>query len=160
MRWTGALALGLMLVGCHSQAGPDKRQPAEVRYLPPGLDGVALGMSYADFQAVRPKAGAPQDGIYDFRLTVVENAPGGSLAAVIYYFDEDLPGQPLYEVIAESPEGVDVPALAQQRLGPPNSGGEWVFTGDAPWPIKAWVFQQKVVVAASMPGTEWDPAQP
>lgn len=153
----GVWVCGLLLLGCHARVpanDPASAALAQAMLFEEGLDGVYLGMPLADFQGLRGQ----QDRIDEsmgFRLEVVEERPSDALREVTWYFAAEIEGRPLYEAIMAYPEGEDVAEVALTRLGPPNSGEEWRFEGLASFPVLAWVFEDKLVVAGAMPGTEW-----
>lgn len=155
------MAAALVLGACHGGKGDGPVTPAQAqdRYFPDGLGELYLGLPLENFRAMRGGGETGGSDAITFRIELKEDAPTPELAFVVYYFDVDIPGQPLYELIMGYPEGTNVAAIARDALGPPNSGTEWRFVEDASFPIRVWIFQQKIVVAAEMEGTEWDPNQ-
>lgn len=121
-------------------------------HLPPCVADLTLGMPMVDAEA-RHTMSAP-DTLLDFRLQREETFASGPVSEVTYYFDGDLPGHPLYELIVEWRSPVERDAWVQASLGAANAGDQWSVPG-MPWPVRAWVFDNRYVVAAAMPGTEW-----
>lgn len=121
-------------------------------YLPPGVTDLTLGMPMADVEPLHTLS-AP-DTLMDFRLERAETFPTGPVAEVTYYFDGDQPGHPLYELIVEWRDAQERDAWVKASLGAPNEGEQWSVAGLA-WPVRAWVFGNRYVVAAAIPGTEW-----
>lgn len=81
----------------------------------------------------------------------------GNLREVIFYFDEDLPENPLYEVLYSFKNPDTASALGFERLGPPNHNkDEWRLPmKGAKWELAAWVHDGKLIYAVPMEGTEW-----
>lgn len=166
------LGIALMLAGCaHAGAAgnapvsapPQPEVPPEVPpvvepekhedpWLPPGLADLRLGQPMLDVE--RTHTLSPADNLLAFRLDRTETFPAGPYAEVTYYFDTDLPGQPLYELIVV---WRDTAARDAWTAGHGvREGNDWVWRDGAAWPVRAWTFADKYVVAASMPGTEWE----
>lgn len=123
-----------------------------VAYLPPCVADLALGMPMAEVEPLH--AMSSPDTLLDFRLQREQAFETGPVANVIYYFDGDLPGHPLYELIVEWRTAVERDRWVSATLGAPNAGDQWSIAG-LDWPARAWVFSTRYVVAAAMPGTEW-----
>jgi hypothetical protein len=121
-------------------------------YLPPCVADLRLGMPMATVEPLHTMT--PADTLLDFRLQREQAFADGPVANVIYYFDGDLPGHPLYEVIVEWRLPAERDLWLKATLGAPNVGDQWTVAG-LEWPARAWVFDNRYVVAAGMPGTEW-----
>lgn len=130
-------------------AAPTSDAPA---YMPPCVADLSLGMLMADVEPLHAMT-AP-DTLLDFRLQREQAFESGPVSEVTYYFDGDLPGHPLYELIVEWRSAQDRDVWVKTALGAPNAGDQWSISGLA-WPARAWVFDNRFVVAAAMPGTEW-----
>ncbi|MBM4372190.1 MAG: hypothetical protein FJ098_11080 [Deltaproteobacteria bacterium] len=142
-------ALLSLLLGCSAAV----TRPEHAKRLPPELDRVWFGMSLAEYEKLHGQAA--QDLTMSFRIEVEQAAPGGDVVRVIYYFDAE-GDRPLYEAIVEYREGVDVQALARTLYGDPNDQEtEWSFPTSEGFTFRAWVFEQKIVVMGTLPGTEW-----
>jgi hypothetical protein len=121
-------------------------------YLPPCVADLTLGMPMADVEPLHTMT-AP-DTLLDFRLQREQAFDAGPISNVTFYFDGDLPGHPLYELIVEWRIAPERDLWVKATLGAPNAGDQWSVPGLA-WPVRAWVFDNRYVVAAGMPGTEW-----
>ncbi len=121
-------------------------------YLPPCVADLTLGMPMASVEPLH--AMTPADSLLDFRLQREQAFAAGPVSNVTYYFDGDLPGHPLYELIVEWRVPAERDLWLKATLGAPNAGDQWSVSG-LEWPVRAWVFDNRYVVAAGMPGTEW-----
>jgi hypothetical protein len=128
---------------------------SSTRYLPDAFQNLYLGMALSAFETARPDPHRQKDVTMSFRIEVEEHPESGSIREVSWYFDQDLPGQPLYEGIFEFDPGYDLLGYIRDRYGSPNSEGEWEFDSGAGFIVRVWTFDQKLVVAAVMKGTEW-----
>lgn len=135
-----------------SKAGEGQPPGAVPPYMPPCVADLTLGMPMAEVEPLHTMT-AP-DTLLDFRLQREQAFEVGPVSEVTYYFDGDLPGHPLYELIVEWRSAQDRDAWVKAKLGAPNAGDQWSISG-LPWPVRAWVFDNRYVVAAAMPGTEW-----
>lgn len=152
------LALGLASACAHTGTRDyaASAPPDAVRHLPEPFPNAYIGMPYADWRAAHPEQPAPDAGGFDFRIVITQPNPLPGVTEVTWYFDTDTAGQPLYEAIVDYGPNADRLAAAIARLGPPNSGDEWMHPTSMGYPIRLWAFSTKLVVAAGMPGTEWD----
>lgn len=125
--------------------------------LPVGMQDLPLGTPRAAFLEAHPQGGE-DDAVFPFRHVYELPVEGQPYALVVYYFDADLPDQPLYEVIIQYPDGADVVGVAEELLGPANNGEEWSLPleGESV-PLNAWVYEQKLIYAVPWLGTEWNP---
>jgi hypothetical protein len=152
------LALGLLAACAHTGTRDyaASAPPDAVRHLPEPFANTYIGMPYADWRAAHPELPAPDADGFSFRIVITQPDPLPGVTEVTWYFDTDAAGQPLYEAIVDYGPNADRRAAAIARLGPPNSGDEWTHATSMGYPIKLWAFSTKLVVAAAMPGTEWD----
>jgi len=126
--------------------------------LPKSHKDLWFGMPMAAFGEARPFDKDSLGTSMDFRRTLVErqaadNAPG--LHWAVYYFDAE-DDFPLYEIILEyGHEGLRDEA-AKKLLGEPNAGDEWYFPNHKGFPFRAWLYQNKLILAAAIPGSEWE----
>lgn len=123
-------------------------------YFPKDMPKVHFGMSLALFALEHKNISDLSSETYTFRKVFLEEVEGAPFDQVIYYFDAE-GDKPLYEVILIYPEGVNVEKVARGLYGPPNNGEEWSWTHKKGHPVNIWVYKQKIVIAAVMPGTEW-----
>jgi hypothetical protein len=162
------LALGL-LEGCthggQAVKTTQKAQPVplpaghegQAKYLPEQLPGLYFGMPYDDFARVRDVRRMTRDDTMSFRFELVEIDPGSDLEGITYYFDQGLPGKPLYELILVYRRDFDLTGLIASKYGPPTQGEEWQFDVGEGFPFRAWTFQNTLVLAGAIKGTEYDP---
>lgn len=79
----------------------------------------------------------------------------GKIKYVTYYFMGKGVDK-LYEYIIDyKTEGVNEKE-AKKLFGEPNNNGEWLLKADNGITVKAWTFSKTLVIAASLPGSEWD----
>lgn len=132
--------------------------------LPKALEnkGLSLGMNFEDLSRKRP--GIKLNSTETFRKVYVENDFSMDIANLVYYVAEDKDGiERVYEFIIVLKEGVSPAKLGEKTWGKTNhlrkGEGEWRFpeleTGLS-GEMAAWVFQNKLVVAFAMPGSEWE----
>ena len=129
------------------------------RYFPEVLGDLVFNLSMDEVTAKRPNL-APVNYINDafnFRKEFVEEINEAGIKKVVYYFDAD-DKKPLYEVIIiyENEKKRDQDAL--RLLGQPNfeNNTEWIIGSRQDYNIKAWKFENNLVLAAQLKGTEWE----
>ncbi len=125
----------------------------EESYYPDGLSGVELGMSLKSF--VEQNKGMPSkvNDSFDFRKEIILKYEDKDFTQVTYYFDLD-GDMPLYEMIIEYPEGVDVSGIATGLYGDANYGSKWKTLTEMDYFVISWVFENKLVIVATLEGTE------
>lgn len=136
-----------------TSCGIFKKVHSTDNYLPAGFEGLEFGMSKAEVLNLRP-AMKPQDQNFEFRSVYLEAKPATNIESAVYYFDAE-GKEPFYELIIVYPDMTARDAAAEALFGAPNKGGEWYFENKGSYPIKAWVFNEKLIVAALVPQTEW-----
>ena len=62
---------------------------------------------------------------------------------------------PLYEYIIDYHSAEKRDEFVAANLGKPNNEEEWVFDSKEGFKIKAWLFENKLVVAGLIKDTEW-----
>lgn len=124
-------------------------------WIPEGLEGTYIGMPYDAFTYLRLIDNMTEEKGTDFRLSLVEKGVGPHHATVTYYFDRDVAAMPLYEYIIQFPPGFDVAGECSRRYGPPNAGTEWRMNSGSGFDIRVWTFDQTIVLAGEIAGTEW-----
>lgn len=121
--------------------------------LPKVVKKYKIGMKAKKFERKNKDAVTMDDG-FGFRK-VYEEKGSGDVSAITYYLDDE-GKQPLYEYIIEFKPDFDVKTYATELYGKPNSqGGEWRFESKK-GTIAVWIYQQKLVIAAALPGSEWE----
>jgi hypothetical protein len=97
---------------------------------------------------------------YDFREVYLLGPLSNRFEEVVCYVDTE-GDLPVYEFILMVPEGQSNTDIGRQLLGPPNhEEEEWRFSPSEtglPYTIAAWTYQNKLILAAAMAGTEWEP---
>ncbi|MCB9674767.1 MAG: hypothetical protein H6737_06595 [Alphaproteobacteria bacterium] len=127
--------------------------------LPDPVHDVRLGSSPADVRKKHSSADPLEEESADFRKVYLENTIGHpTVRSVVYYFDADLPGNPLYEVILLFRDPAVRDQVALELYGPPNhEADEWRLpVKGADWELAVWTHHDKLIVAAQMKGTEWE----
>ena len=74
------------------------------------------------------------------------------------YIDNDNK-QPLYEFILILNPSLNANDIANEHFGLPNEGTEWRFPPsetNLPYTIAAWTYKNKIIIAATIKGTEWE----
>lgn len=140
-------------IGCRSPRAATDDHPVQ-RYLPAQVRDLYFGLPLAEFlQQTRTLSRAEPDN--SFRTVLVEELSRGPVQTAVYYFDRD-GDEPLYELILLYPDTATRNAETRALFGPPNhEGSEWRYDSGEGYPLWAWTFQQKLVIAAVLPGTEW-----
>ncbi|MCB9730151.1 MAG: hypothetical protein H6744_12660 [Deltaproteobacteria bacterium] len=163
MRRHAALLTALVAttLACCAHSGTrdlaDTAPPDAVSHFPERFPNVYLGMPMAEWRATHPDAPPAEAGTFDFRIVVVEPQPVPGVEEVTWYFDTDLPGQPLYEAIVDYGSNAAGRTRAIEALGPSEGARpQWQYATSMGYPVRVWAFSTKIVVAAGMPGTEWD----
>lgn len=129
------------------------------RYFPEVLGEIVLNMPFEDVIKLRPNI-APVNYVNDafnFRKEYVEEINQDGIQKVVYFFDADN-HVPLYEavIIFDSEKKRD--SEASRLLGQPNyeNNTEWILDSRQNFKVKAWKFENKLVVAGIIKGTEWE----
>jgi len=152
------LIVSILLSACSVGKIPSSKK-YQTQYLLPELNGLYLGMPLAEFQKFKKYPSDLTDtpsSHFGFRILWTEQVQEGDVESIIYYFDAD-GEKPLYEFIVNHKADIDVAKLAREKYGPPNhEGKEWSFKGEEGFNIRAWVYQQKIVIVGKMKGTEWE----
>jgi hypothetical protein len=126
-------------------------------YLPEQFGDLYLGMPYEEFVKTKDVSQMEKSEMFSFRFEHIETPEDENIKEVTYYFeDENLPENPLYELIIEYEPSFDLAGYIKEKYGPPNYEGEWRFEGKEEFPIMVWTFDQKLVIAGKMKGTEWE----
>jgi hypothetical protein len=121
------------------------------------LARVRLAMSQPELLAVRPNAKRDGGGaaFSSFRTEIDEDVHDGTLVQVTYYLSNR---RRLYEVIVEYADAERARAafrrIANLSGAAPKDGDDIVLRG-FPYPVHAWAFDAKVVVAAAFDDDEW-----
>jgi hypothetical protein len=126
--------------------------------LPDSHKDLWFGMPMSAFGEARPFNPDSLVKVMEFRHSLVIEQPPGSvtgLRTVVYYFDAE--GEaPLYEMILIYADEASRDEAAAKLFGPPNADKEWHFPKHKGFPFRAWPYQTKLVLAAALPGTEWE----
>jgi hypothetical protein len=140
----------------HAQSASEYTKKDSKKLLPKALKGTWFGMARTDYaerggstMLVAKEAG--------FRYTYqeVHNDKDGLKTATLY-FDGD-GDEVLYEVILEYENELARDAAVFALFGSPNTGErEWWFPTDHAFPVRVWLHEKKLVIAAVLPGTAWE----
>ena len=122
--------------------------PREVNYK------VKFELPLAEFEEGFKREKIERDNSYGFRIVYTQKVDRRNVKDIIYYFDAD-GDQPLYEVIVSYNDEETPRVIAERRFGAPNyKQEEWRFRYKD-HDIWCWVYNNKIVIAAKVPDTEW-----
>lgn len=152
MKLSLSVCLGLLL--CTPAVAKDLKLK---KVLPEPAHKARLGQTLEQVRTKLPNLTKAQSA-NEFRQVWKLEMFEGDLRAVIFYFDADLPGNPLYEVLYNFEDPNSASRLATLRLGPPNHNkDEWRLPmKGSEWELAAWVHDGKLVYAVPMKGSEWE----
>ena len=128
------------------------------RILPKTFKKVELGMPMEDFAAVRKGLQTEDLSRDKFRYRWAETCKKKSaISSVVYYFS-DTEEKSLYEMIIYYRDLRVRDAWLAKNYGTPNykNGTEWRFASDLGFEVRAWRYEDRLVIVAAMPGTEWE----
>jgi hypothetical protein len=129
-----------------------KEHKQQLNYIPNTFHNTYLGMPLSEFIKVRKNAVlATEEG---FRTTYLEAFEEGDIKSVAYYFGTK-GNLPLYEYVIDYHSKEMRDAFVKANLGEPNDGEEWRFDSKEGFKIKAWTFNNKLVVTGLIIDTEW-----
>ncbi|MEM6273293.1 MAG: hypothetical protein AAF998_28050 [Bacteroidota bacterium] len=148
--------IALFLLGALSSWAQSHQQ--QKKYFPKPFKDLYLGMPLADFANRRPKLPPEtliRDDIrYRWRESFSASSP---IIAALYYFD-DKGDRPLYEIVIFYRDLADRGKWVRKRLGTPNyKDREWRLSSAEGFLIRAWLYEEKLIFAGELPGTEWGP---
>ncbi len=121
------------------------------------LDGVTIGLSEKELLSNTTK-NLYIDRSRGFRTEAIDSINQAGLANITYFFDAD-GNLPLYEFVVEFSDDRIRREAAFEMLGPANYPGEsdqWILSMNDSTMVIAWAFDNKLVVASNLPGTEWE----
>lgn len=161
-QFTFILLASQIVIFCFLNFSYDKDPVKLKKFLPKEVNKLTFGTGLNDFLKDRPNA-KESDQNMDFRHVYVEEVNSGNITAVVYYFDADLPGKPLYEIIVNFKDEATMELQANILLGPSNYSGkdgnskEWKFNlKNEEYPVHNWTFKNKIIYVMPFPGTEWN----
>ena len=129
------------------------------RYFPEILGDLVCNLPREEVIAKRPNLASINyvNDAFSFRKEFVEDINAEGIKKIIYYFDTDN-HKPFYETIIVYDNEKKRDEEATRLLGPPNSENatEWELNSRQGYIIKAWKFENKLVLAAQIKGTEWE----
>jgi len=132
------------------------------KLLPKEISKTQFGVGIKDFLKAHPNAAEADNGTNDFRHVYIEDFGSNGISTIVYYFDADLPGKPLYEIIVNYVDEATMELKANVQLGKPNYSGkdgkskEWKFEIKEDYPLHCWTFRNKIIYAYPIKGTEWN----
>ncbi len=157
--WIGTFFL-FSSFGCKAPMRMPKEAQSQEKYLFKELidSSLYLGMSKKEFLSARPNASYNSDA-FEFRSIYVEEHFSERFPTIIYYLDND-EQQPLYEFILLLESETVANEIAIEHFGLPNhKHKEWRFPPaqtNLPYTIAAWTHKNKIIIAATITGTEWE----
>jgi hypothetical protein len=156
------LIFGILLLAlgaCRSKKELTNNNERINRYFPELLGDLVFNLSLDEVIAKRPNL-APVNYVNDafsFRKEFVEEINEAGIKKLVYYFSVN-DQKPFYEliIIYENDKIRDKEAL--RLLGQPNfeNNTEWIIGSRQDYKIKAWKFENNLVLAAQLKGTEWE----
>lgn len=90
----------------------------------------------------------------EFRKVYLEEFEEGDISTVSYYFGTK-GNLPLYEYVIDYRSKEKRDEFVKANLGDPNNGEDWAFDSQEGFKIKAWTFNNKLVVTGLIVDTEW-----
>lgn len=151
--------LFLALASCRSKKELTNNTERINRYFPELLGDLVFNLSMDEVIAKRPNL-APVNYVNDafsFRKEFVEEINEAGIKKLVYYFDSN-DQKPFYEliIIYENDKIRDKEAF--RLLGQPNfeNNTEWIIGSRQDYKIKAWRYENNLVLAAQLKGTEWE----
>ncbi len=124
----------------------------QIKFIPKEFHNTYLGMPLDEFKKQRKMAELYKDE--DFRTVFTEEPENDDIKTVAYYFGKK-DAKPLYEYIIDFHSKAKRDEFVAANFGEPNNGDDWIFDSGEGFKIKAWQFQNKLVVVGIIPGTEW-----
>ena len=142
-----------LLLALPAIAQKHKRQQ---KYSPRLLRKLYLGMSLEEFAQRRPQLPPNQIKRQDFRYVWRQNFPSQKeVESAHYYFDAEST-KPLYEIILTYRDLEARQKWINKHLGPPNHDeSDWRFESGEGFIIRIWLYENKLIFAGEIPGTEW-----
>lgn len=148
-----AASEGLSLKACPSAVLPKPLEKA----------GLKLGMSFDELS--RKRKNIKLNKTESFREIYIEENFSKEIKSLVYYVTGDSErDKRVYEFIIVMKEDSSPEELAKKTWGDANlgteGGAEWRFSIEQTGlegTMAAWVFQNKLVIAYAMPGSEWEP---
>lgn len=137
-----------------------KPHKAQKKFFPKELKKHKLYLGMAKEALLAKFPGAEQQKTFsDFREVYALGKLSKRIqSATCYVTTQD--DQPFYEMILVIEEGYSNEAMGAELFGPPNhEGKEWLLSPEATglsFTIKVWTFQNKLVIAGALPGSEWE----
>lgn len=115
-----------------------------------------FGMNLADVQQLLGSNFQSQsNSLTDFRLVYLQKTYLREISSIVYYFDNEN-NKPLYEVIINYQNEEQAQKAATHLFGNPNyKQTDWRIKMQGVPDIWSWVYKNKLVVAAKIPGSEW-----
>ncbi len=128
-------------------------QKKALKYLPKPIRSLPFETSLREAMRLQPLDISTEPS--SFRVIATWKAPPSPFSQIVMYFDKD-GDQPLYEYILSLPSETACQQLAFYLLGLPNyEGREWRYPTREGYTLWAWMFEQKLVLVAMLPHTEW-----
>jgi len=154
------LMIPLIMVGCSLfKTVPTER--LQTSLLPDYVKNLYLGMPLEKFEEIKDIDNMIVNKDLSFRYQYEEVINDDRLESIVYYFDEKISSQPLYEMIFIFKSDFDVKSYADEMYGPPSVEfhlpfDEWCWKSGEGFQIIAWTFENKLVIIATIKNTEWD----
>ncbi|MCI5055740.1 MAG: hypothetical protein MRY83_06505 [Flavobacteriales bacterium] len=153
------IIIAILLMQCGSSKKLSKPAKSQLKYFPAELQeyGLYFGMPKSELHA---KFSEGKFNSEDFRETVLVEGFDGRVKAVGLYLDAEN-DKPFYEIIIIPKDDASGQKMAEAMFGQANyMNKEWRFSKEKTgfdFDIGAWVFKNKLIVATTLKGSEWEP---
>lgn len=124
---------------------------------------LGFGISLIDFKKSADMSSMRVDNTRDWRTVYFQPDDDPEVKSLIYFFDNKQPGKPLYEITIQFLNEKIAQQNATLYFGTPNhpsegdaTSEEWRFEPTGTFAKWAWVYKDKIVIVARVPGTDWD----
>nr|WP_297787956.1 hypothetical protein [uncultured Allomuricauda sp.] len=152
---TCLLFISLFLCNISGEAQYNTSQACSL--LPSGINSeIYFGMNLADFKnVIGSNLQLESKSNTDFRLVYSQKTNLTEISSIVYYFDNEH-NKPLYEMIINYQNQEQAKKAATFLFGRPNfNQTEWRIKIQGVPEIWSWVYRNKLVVVAKIPGSEW-----
>jgi len=149
------LLILFLITSCSIFKSFKKEVHFQTQYLPEQFQDLYLNMPFSEFEKTRNINKMERSDIMSFRISYEEHNPENNINNVTYYIDNE-GNLPLYELIIEYNQNFDLTNYIKNKYGSPNFGTEWLYDSKEGFMIKIWTFDNKLVIAGAIKGTEWN----
>lgn len=128
-------------------------------FFPKGIKKMKVYLGASEAQLLKSCTACQEMGQGEsFRRVYQTTLNDPNFQSVVFYVSTSK--KEVYEMILLAKDGQEVKELANELVGYPNtSDGEWRFLSKEtrqPFTIAAWTYQNKFIIAGTLPGSEWE----